>query len=207
MAQRRRSGESIKKLCGCAALLGLGAGLGFLPQLFVWGRYFGWFVRPKNIERLRPLAPALTEVLWSMRAGLFPWTPVAYLGIFGLGLGLVRGASRAAAGQEPEGEPNPRRLQGLLAAALAVLLSDVYLVAASWVWYGGFSFGARRLSDCAGILGLGVGAMRIKVSSISFTPKLFTALPKNTGLTFAFKYSCLSKSSYTPSINVISSRN
>lgn len=165
VAQRRRSGESIKKLCGCAALLGLGAGLGFLPQLFVWGRYFGWFVRPKNIERLRPLAPALTEVLWSMRAGLFPWTPVAYLGIFGLGLGLVRGASRAAAGQEPEGEPNPRRLQGLLAAALAVLLSDVYLVAASWVWYGGFSFGARRLSDCAGILGLGVAVLWTQVAA------------------------------------------
>ena len=33
--------------------------------------------------------------------------------------------------------------------------------------------------------GLGRGAIFIKISSISWMPKLFTALPKNTGATFA----------------------
>ena len=33
----------------------------------------------------------------------------------------------------------------------------------------------------------GTGAIRMKVSSISFTPKLFTALPKNTGAILAVR--------------------
>jgi hypothetical protein len=152
-AVRGRQGGRIRRLLGCAALLGLGALVGFLPQLAVWGSYFGWFVRPPNIEPLRPLEPALAEVLWSMRAGLFTWTPVAYLGLAGLLLGALRPRG------ESDGAAAAARQRGLLSAALVVLLADVYLVAASWVWYGGYSFGARRLSDCAGLLGWGVAVL------------------------------------------------
>lgn len=158
---RRRPDGSRRRLAGCAALLGLGALLGFLPQLVVWARYFGWLVRPTNIERLRPLDPALAAVLWSMRAGFFPWTPVAYLGVLGLVLGIARPAERPvyAPGPDAAGGPPVPDVRGLLVAALSILLADIYLVAASWVWYGGFSFGARRLSDCAGLLGAGVAVL------------------------------------------------
>jgi hypothetical protein len=145
IAARSRRGAALR----CLIALALGAGLGFLPQLWVWGRYFGWLVRPPNVERMRPLAPALAEVLWSMRAGLFPWTPAAYLGLAGLVL--------AVAPRPPDA--GRTRLRGLAAGALAVLAADVYLVASSWVWYGGYSFGARRLSDCAGLFGLGVAVL------------------------------------------------
>lgn len=162
MVRAPRSGERCGRLLGCAALLGAGTVLGFLPQLWVWGRYFGWLARPTNIERLRPLEPALTEVLWSMRAGLFPWTPVAYLGLCGLVLAGARSARPAAAPVAPScGD-----VRGLVGAALAILAADVYLVAASWVWYGGFSFGARRLSDCAGLLGLGVAVLWTQAAAL-----------------------------------------
>ncbi|HRI51689.1 MAG TPA: hypothetical protein PLW65_16025, partial [Pseudomonadota bacterium] len=153
-----RAGQRAGAIGLCAGVLGVGVLLGFLPQLAVWGAYFGWFVRPPNIETLRPLQPAIVEVLWSMRAGLFPWTPVAYLGCAGLGLGLRRrGDAGVPAEQQPAGGRTDRR--GLLAAAVVILLADVYLVASSWVFYGGFSFGARRLADCAGLLGMGVAEL------------------------------------------------
>lgn len=158
-----RPGPAAGGILRCAALLGLGALLGFLPQLAVWGAYFGWFVRPTNIETLRPLEPALAEVLWSMRAGLFPWTPVAYLGCAGLGLGLLYpGESAGPAGAQPAGRADRR---GLLMAAAVILVADVYLVASSWVFYGGFSFGARRLADCAGLLGIGVAELWARLTA------------------------------------------
>jgi hypothetical protein len=40
-------------------------------------------------------------------------------------------------------------------------------------------------------LGLGVGAISIKQSNNSLTPKLFKAEPKNTGCNFPSKYSLL----------------
>lgn len=156
---RRAPARQGRRILGCAALLALGALVGLLPQLVVWGAYFGWLVRPPNIEPLRPLQPALAEVLWSMRAGLFPWTPVAYLGLAGLGLGLLRPGAPTAESRPADGSTLLRGRRGLLAAALLILVADVYLVASSWVWYGGFSFGARRLSDCAGLLAVGVAEL------------------------------------------------
>ena len=43
--------------------------------------------------------------------------------------------------------------------------------------------------------GLGLGAMSMKVSSISCTPKLFTALPKKTGASLPSRYGAWSQAS------------
>lgn len=131
-------------LLGCGAALAGGAVVAFAPQVLVWAYYFGWFVRPFSIEPLRPGAPALLLTLYSMRAGLLPWTPVVYVAAAGLVLSLRRAAGA--------------RLRGLAAVALVVAAADVLLVSVSWIWYGAWGFGCRRLSDCAPLWAIGVGA-------------------------------------------------
>ncbi|MFO0573686.1 MAG: hypothetical protein U1A78_06810 [Polyangia bacterium] len=143
-ALRHRDGRTVCKGLRAGLVLGAAAGLAFLPQLLVWAAYFGWLVRPFHIEPMRFTEPALLEVLFSMRAGLFPWTPLAYLGFAGLGLGLLRG---------------PAATRALAMGALCVSAADVYVVASSWAWHGTFSFGARRLSDLAVFFGLGTALL------------------------------------------------
>lgn len=143
-ALRRRDGRTVRKGLRAGLVLGVAAALAFLPQVLVWAAYFGWLVRPFHIEPMRFTEPALLEVLFSMRAGLFPWTPLAYLGVAGLVLGLGRG---------------PAATRGLVAGALCVSAADVYVVASSWAWHGTFSFGARRLSDLAVFFALGAALL------------------------------------------------
>lgn len=148
-ALRRRERDRAGRVLLCGAALAAGAVVAFLPQILVWAAYFGWFKRPFNIEPMRFSDPAIAEVLFSMRAGLFPWTPLAYLGTLGLGLGL--GLRRGSA------VPSSTRITIL--GAGCVILADVYLVASSWAWHGTFSFGARRLSDLTVFFALGTALL------------------------------------------------
>ncbi len=100
--------------------------VGFLPQLLVWGYYYGsptrvllhsWFMHWGT--------PFVWEVLFSSRNGLFPWNPLLYVSVAGLAI-LVR--------------RNPR--VGL--AALGAFASQTYVNACAWPWWAGFSFGQRR---------------------------------------------------------------
>lgn len=143
VALRRGPVARVMAALRCGAALTAGALLSFLPQLLTWASHFGPLRRPPTIEGLRLDAPALLEVLFSTRCGLFPWTPVAYLALPGLLLLLRRSAPLRAVG----------------AATLLFVGADVLLVAWSWVWYGSFGFGCRRLSDCAPAFALGVAAL------------------------------------------------
>lgn len=146
---RSRDWAGAGRVLLCGAVLAAGAVVAFLPQILVWATYFGWFKRPFNIEPMRFAEPAIAEVLFSMRAGLFPWTPLAYLGIVGLGLGLGLRRSSAV----------PASTRITILGAGCVILADVYLVASSWAWHGTFSFGARRLSDLAVFFALGTALL------------------------------------------------
>lgn len=171
LAAKRRDLRTLRRGLLCTLALGVATFVAFLPQLWLWAHYFGWWVRPASIERMRPLEPALLEVLWSMRGGLLPWTPVAYAGLLGLLLAVLRRgpvptspplATDAATG---DSAPSSASLSVLCAAALLIFVADWYVVAASWVWSGGFSFGARRLSDCAGLWGIGVALLAARLTS------------------------------------------
>lgn len=140
-ARRRREPGILRRALLCGALLAAGALLAFLPQLAVWSYYFGFLARPTTVEPLRPLAPAIVSTLLSSRCGLLPWSPAVYLAALGLLLGVFG------------------RWRALVGPLLLLLLADVYLVAASFMWYGAFGFGSRRLSDCAPIFGLGVALL------------------------------------------------
>jgi hypothetical protein len=121
-----------------------GAGAAFvvvLPQLAAWKVLYGeWYVVPQGAGFMRWDAPCWSEVLFSSRNGLLPWSP-AYA-LFALGFA-------ALARRQP-------RLIGLL--ALGVVL-QVVANGAAWDWWGGGSFGGRRFDSTFVAFALGATAL------------------------------------------------
>ena len=120
--------------------------ISFFPQMWVWHFYTGSFLHPAQVEPLRWSTPMFTVALFSTRAGLFPWSPICYASALGL---LWSKKARL-----------------LTIAFLAVFVVDLYIVAAAWVPAGGYGFGARRISDCAPLFGLGVALLYERVSQM-----------------------------------------
>jgi hypothetical protein len=122
------------------------AGLGFLAvasvQLHAWYvERGGWLAvpDPQGAGFLQWARPALAGFLFSGRSGLLSWSPIFALAAVGLLLPWRCRLSRRWA-----------------VAALVVLAAEIYLSAARGDWWGGHSFGARRLSSCVPLLPLGL---------------------------------------------------
>jgi hypothetical protein len=116
----------------------VGTLVAFMPQLLVWRYYTGGF-HPPQIEPIRWGTPMFLVALFSTRSGLFPWSPICYASLLGILFG--RGA---------------RALKAMLGTAF---LLNLYVVAAAWLLSAGYSYGARRLSDSAPLIGLGVALL------------------------------------------------
>lgn len=138
-------------VCVAAALLAFG------PQLAAWHYYTGNALKPPQVEPIRWREPFVATALFSTRAGLFPWTPIAYAGALGALLALWR--RRPVGEVPPERTEDPRRLRALVAGLGLVFALNLYVVSCAWVLHGGFTFGARRLSDAAALIGVGVAAL------------------------------------------------
>jgi hypothetical protein len=130
----------------------------FAPQLYAWWFYTGGLY-PPQVEPLRWADPMFVVVLFSTRGGLFPWSPIAYAAA--IGLVLARKARHLAIG-------------------LGVLFAiELYICAAAWMPSGGYGYGARRLSDVAPLLGLGVALLYHRAAQVRWQRRLvvgFTAL-------------------------------
>jgi hypothetical protein len=128
-----------------AALILLGwLGLGFLPvatlQLQAWHAERGsWLLVPQGSAFFHWTHPAIGSLLFSARSGLLTWSPVFALALGGLLLPWKAAISRRWA-----------------FAALFVLAAEVYINAAAGDWWGGHSFGARRMASCVPLLPLGL---------------------------------------------------
>jgi hypothetical protein len=113
------------------------------PQLAYWHRITGeWVTDPYRGagEHLELLHPHLIGVLFSVRKGLFFWTPLLVLAVIGL--------------------PFLRRTARPLFVPAVVYLPVAIWVVSSWTiwWYGG-SFGMRALIDEAPVFALGLAAL------------------------------------------------
>jgi hypothetical protein len=85
-------------------------------------------------------SPRIGELVFSSNHGLVSWTPLAGLGLLGLlGLSLRR-----------------RHERRLPAVFLLALCAGVVLLAASYDWTGGWSFGSRRLTEAFALFAFGV---------------------------------------------------
>jgi len=88
-------------------------------------------------------SPRIGEILFSSNHGLVSWTPLAGLGLLGLVGICLRG----------------RRERRLAAAFLLALCAGLVLLAASYDWTGGWSFGSRRLTEAFALFAFGVCAV------------------------------------------------
>jgi hypothetical protein len=85
-------------------------------------------------------SPRIGEILFSSAHGLLSWTPLAGIGLIGLCLLL-------------------RRERRLAAAFLLTLGSGLVILAASYDWTGGWSFGSRRMTEAFALFALGLCAV------------------------------------------------
>lgn len=115
-----------------------------VPQLYVWKQMYGaWLTTPQGPGQMRYAHPMVLELLFSSRNGWFSTTPLAYLGVIGLGLGVVRGPRLGA------------HVRVVCVGLLLAIATQVYINAITYEWWTGASFGNRRL--CSVTLPLIVG--------------------------------------------------
>jgi hypothetical protein len=142
---QRREWPRLAKLLGAMAT---GAMALALLQLQAWHLEVGsWLTMPQGGEYMRWSHPHLGDFLFSGYAGLLSWSPVFALAAAGL---LLPWRCRLS----------PRwRMVALLALA-----AQVYVNAAVRDWWGGDSFGARRMTSCVPLLAIGLANLAAVVS-------------------------------------------
>jgi hypothetical protein len=122
-------------------LLGVAAGIVFAPQLLAWQAIYGTpVVMPQGAGFMLWTSPAILSVLFSLKRGLFSWTPALLPAVAGLPLLIRRD-----------------RLVGW--ATVAVLAASVYVNAAVRDWWAGEAFGARRFVGDGVFVALGLSAL------------------------------------------------
>jgi hypothetical protein len=121
---------------------GLGAGaaiLAFAPQMAAWSSIYGSSLAiPQGRSFMRWDEPLILETLFHPRAGLVPWTPIAGAAILGL---LVVS----------------RRRPSLGLPLVLLFAATTYVNAASWDWWSGYTYGARRFTGMLPVFALGLG--------------------------------------------------
>ncbi len=112
-----------------------------IPQMIVWQIIYGKpITMPQGSGFMNWTHPSLVEFLFSTNHGMLLWTPIlipAYLGFC-----LV--------------PPEHRRIA---AAALLILVLEIYVNSASRDWFGSGSFGARRMTDYLPLVAVGFFAL------------------------------------------------
>lgn len=128
------------------AWLAIGAALSALalaPQLLAWRALYGRLVTvPQGPGYMDWAAPHLADVLFSADHGLFAWSPIAWLALAGLLLGLRRDTTVSAAAL-------------VVCAAAAWVNGSV----TDWDWAAGDAFGARRFDLAVPLLAWGLGTL------------------------------------------------
>jgi hypothetical protein len=113
----------------------------FSPQLFAWKVLYGsWWIVPQGPDFMRWDAPCWSEVLFSSRNGLFPWSPAYFL----LFIALVTAG---------------RKLPRLVIALVAGLALQAIANGAAWDWWAGGSFGGRRFDSCYIVFAVGAAVL------------------------------------------------
>ena len=122
-------------------LLGAVAGATMVPQFAAWRAIYGASVLvPQGGDFLRWTEPRLIDVLFSLKHGLFSWTPALLVAAAGLPWLVAR--------DRPLGW-----------SAVFVLLLTLYVNAIVKDWWAGEAFGARRFVGCGVLFVLGLGAL------------------------------------------------
>jgi hypothetical protein len=139
-ALRERKVERLKRLLMFGLLFAVFAFIVFSPQLMAWKVIYGKFLTIPQGNRMLFGKPAFFEVLFSSRHGLFPWSPVVYLGFIGSFFLL-------------------RRERRFILTFFLVFILMTYVNASIFDWWSGWAFGARRFSSLLPLFAFGLAAL------------------------------------------------
>ena len=119
----------------------------FLPQLFIW-KYITnqWIIMPYVHEGFDFLSPHIFDVLFSVRKGLFFWSPILVFSIAGL-LFL------------------PKKSREFFIPLVCFLPLNLYIISSWGTWWYGGSFGHRGFVESYALLALPMAAFYDKVLS------------------------------------------
>lgn len=108
----------------------------FAPQAAYWRAVTGhYFVNSYQAEGFNWLHPQLTNFMFSLRKGLFFWSPVLLIAVIGL--------------------PRFVKTEKILGLAIcAVLVLEIYICSSWWSWWYGASFGSRPITDMMALTAL-----------------------------------------------------
>jgi hypothetical protein len=136
-----RRARRVPAAVGQLVLMGVAAFVVFLPQVAAWQAVYGSpLVMPQGPGFMKWTEPAILSVLFSLRHGLFSWTPAMLVAACGLPL-LIR---------------RDRQTGWLVVLVLAL---GVYINASVTDWWAGAAFGARRFVGAGVFLALGLAAV------------------------------------------------
>jgi hypothetical protein len=134
----RASGSPWSRRLIAAAAAGAAWVVVFSPQMYIWHVLYGQaFALPQGPAFMQWFAPHPIDVLFSENHGLFSWTPVLILSVWGIGIFAGR-----------------QRRYALPLAAIVV--AAWYVNAAVADWWAGEAFGARRFLSLFPIFVLGL---------------------------------------------------
>ncbi len=144
-----------RRAAAAAAMLGVGAAAGFVPQMLAWHAIYGaWIARSPVGPPLYWFHPQLVDVLWSSRNGLFAWSPVFIPAVVGLAA-LTRREPLVAGG------------------GLALFAAMTWVNGAVDDWWGGAGFGMRRFDSLVPFAALGVSvSIALLARAIEHRPHL-----------------------------------
>lgn len=141
LAQAYRRQATAGRVAARLACLGLGAAVAFLPQILAWQAIYGTaLLVPQGSGFMVWTSPAILGVLFSLRRGLFTWTPALLPAAAGLPLLIRRD-----------------RVAGW--SIVIVLALSVYVNGAVQDWWAGEAFGARRFVGDTVFFALGLSAV------------------------------------------------
>lgn len=123
----------------------LAAFLVLAVQMIAWKKQFNfWVGMPHSPEYMQWAKPQIFPFLFSGYHGLFTWSPVVLPAIAGLVLGALRRRGM------------PRMV---FAGALLAVTAQIYVNSCPGDWWGGASYGARRICSQLPFLLLGLGQL------------------------------------------------
>lgn len=140
-AARQGDRDAIKRtlLAGCAFTAC--AVLAFTPQMLAWKAIYGSYLAVSPVgPQIRWWDAHVVDILFSSRNGLFPWSPMLYLGTAGLAIFTWR---HPAVG-----------IPILVACAIMVFFN-----ASIQDWWGSDGFGGRRFDGTLPFFAIGVAAI------------------------------------------------
>jgi hypothetical protein len=138
-------------------ILGAAACVAFLPQMLAWHSIYGQYITmpmDKDFGRhfLMLRFREMLLVLVSNNHGMFFWHPITAVGIIGVFVFLF---SRMSAG-----------LRGVVALSLVVFVAETFVNGMVPDWWGGSSFGMRRMIGTYPLIALGLASL-LSVSGLA----------------------------------------